>query len=173
MAASGLALATLPACQPASADPVQLKSGQTRLNGNLELPALRTLIRAFSVYFDLINLAEQRARVRALKLKAQSLGSAPMAESPEVALRTLRDGTLRDGRKRSSHQEQRLPGEIPHEIRAGAPTSVFPQTSECDQLVAKPESQCARYACREVARSLQHAVVIQPEQPVRYARQQP
>src|SRR5262245_61260701 len=32
--------------------------------GELDLPALRTLIRAFSVYFDLINLAEQRARLR-------------------------------------------------------------------------------------------------------------
>jgi phosphoenolpyruvate carboxylase len=59
--------------------------------GNLELPALRTLIRAFSVYFDLINLAEQRARIRALKLKAQQLGTAPMAESPETGLRALRE----------------------------------------------------------------------------------
>src|SRR3954453_15394407 len=59
--------------------------------GRLDLPALRTLIRAFSIYFDLINLAEQRARVRALKLKALQLGEAPMAESPEAALRALRD----------------------------------------------------------------------------------
>src|SRR4051812_22608270 len=51
--------------------------------GTLELPALRTLIRAFSIYFDLINLAEQRARVRALQMKALQLGNMPMAESPE------------------------------------------------------------------------------------------
>src|SRR5262249_30735995 len=31
----------------------------------LDLPTLRTLARAFSVYFDLLNLAEQQARVRA------------------------------------------------------------------------------------------------------------
>ena len=38
--------------------------------GQLDLPALRTLTRAFSVYFDLINLAEQQARVRALRHRA-------------------------------------------------------------------------------------------------------
>jgi phosphoenolpyruvate carboxylase len=59
--------------------------------GELELPALRTLIRAFSVYFDLINLAEQQARVRALRLKAIHLGKTPMAESPELALRRLKE----------------------------------------------------------------------------------
>jgi pimeloyl-ACP methyl ester carboxylesterase len=37
IAAAALALAALPACRPVWAEPVQLKSGQTRLNGNLEL----------------------------------------------------------------------------------------------------------------------------------------
>ena len=59
--------------------------------GQLELPKLRTLIRAFSIYFDLINLAEQQARVRALRLKAIQLGKTPMAESPELALRQLKE----------------------------------------------------------------------------------
>jgi phosphoenolpyruvate carboxylase len=59
--------------------------------GELELPALRTLIRAFSIYFDLINLAEQRARLRALRLRALH-ASAPLAESLEAALRQLREG---------------------------------------------------------------------------------
>lgn len=59
--------------------------------GQLALPDLRTLIRAFSIYFDLINLAEQRARVRALRLKALQIGDMPMAESPEAALRQLRE----------------------------------------------------------------------------------
>ncbi len=42
-----------------------------RLAG-LSLPALRTLIRSFSVYFDLINLAEQQARVRANRLRLRN-----------------------------------------------------------------------------------------------------
>lgn len=56
----------------------------------LDVPALRGLIRAFSVYFDLINLAEQRARVRALHLRANSTGRSTLAETPEAALRQLR-----------------------------------------------------------------------------------
>jgi phosphoenolpyruvate carboxylase len=55
----------------------------------LDPPALRTLVRAFSLYFDLINLAEQRARLRALRARAR--GDAPVAETLESALRQLRD----------------------------------------------------------------------------------
>ena len=75
--------------------------------GAMELPALRTLIRAFSVYFDLINLAEQRARVRALKLKVRQLGATPMAESPEAALRQLRDGGI-DASRVAAHLDRAL-----------------------------------------------------------------
>lgn len=57
----------------------------------LDVSQLRTLIRSFTIYFDLINLAEQRARVRALRLRAIDLEGAPLAESPEAALRSLRD----------------------------------------------------------------------------------
>lgn len=57
----------------------------------LPLADLRTLIRAFTIYFDLINLAEQRARVRALRIRASELGDAPLSETPEAALRSLRD----------------------------------------------------------------------------------
>ena len=59
--------------------------------GHLGLAELRTLIRAFSIYFDLINLAEQQARVRALRAKAARFGDRPMTESPEEALIQLRD----------------------------------------------------------------------------------
>ena len=61
---------------------------------DLPLADLRTLIRAFTIYFDLINLAEQRARVRALRIRAAELGGAPLAETPEAALRQLRDRGL-------------------------------------------------------------------------------
>jgi len=57
----------------------------------LDVPQLRTLIRSFTIYFDLINLAEQRARVRALRFRAIERGTTPLTESPEAAFRLLRD----------------------------------------------------------------------------------
>ena len=59
--------------------------------GELGLGDLRTLIRAFSVYFDLINLAEQQARVRAIRSHLRAADPARVDESPESALRQLRD----------------------------------------------------------------------------------
>jgi phosphoenolpyruvate carboxylase len=59
--------------------------------GRLGLGELRTLIRAFSIYFDLINLAEQQARVRAIRAHLRRNGTEPLDESPESALRQLRD----------------------------------------------------------------------------------
>lgn len=56
--------------------------------GTLDVPALRGLIRAFSVFFDLINLAEQQARVRALRHRAAKPDAA-RAESAESALQSI------------------------------------------------------------------------------------
>ena len=52
---------------PRSRRPARLRD---RL-ASLELSELRTLTRAFSLYFDLVNLAEQQARVRALRRRAE------------------------------------------------------------------------------------------------------
>ncbi|QEL20378.1 phosphoenolpyruvate carboxylase [Limnoglobus roseus] len=56
--------------------------------GTLDVPALRGLIRAFSVFFDLINLAEQQARVRTLRHRAAK-PDAPHAETAEAALKQI------------------------------------------------------------------------------------
>jgi len=56
----------------------------------LELSELRTLIRAFSVFFDLVNLCEQRARVRVLRHRTRQADPLPIPESIEAALRQLR-----------------------------------------------------------------------------------
>lgn len=62
---------------------------------SLPLEDLRMLTRAFTIYFDLINLAEQRARVRALRIRTAELGDVPLAETPEAALRLLRERGLK------------------------------------------------------------------------------
>jgi phosphoenolpyruvate carboxylase len=66
-----------------------------RLAG-LDVAALRMLIRAFSIYFDLINLAEQRVRLRVLRWQAQE-SCRPASDSFEAALIHLKEsGVTRD-----------------------------------------------------------------------------
>jgi phosphoenolpyruvate carboxylase len=72
------------------ASPERARQLRDRL-GRLGLADLRTLIRAFSVYFDLINLAEQQARVRAIRAHLRAADPTRIDESPESALRQLRD----------------------------------------------------------------------------------
>ncbi len=66
----------------------------------LDLPALRTLIRAFSIYFDLTNLAEQQARIRANRLRTLRQSDVPLAESQEAALLQLREQGVSAGQIR-------------------------------------------------------------------------
>ncbi len=75
--------------------------------GQLDVPALRGLIRAFSIYFDLINLAEQQARVRALRRAAIEGKVSWHSETPEAALRQLRERGI-DADQVAEHLDQAL-----------------------------------------------------------------
>ena len=57
---------------------------------SLGLNQLRTLSRAFSLHFDLANLAEEQARQRALRRRAGEAPSLPLAETPAEGLSQLR-----------------------------------------------------------------------------------
>jgi len=58
---------------------------------SLDISALRELIRAFTIYFDLNNLAEQHARIRAIRRRIRSQHPSPMAESFSEAVVRLRE----------------------------------------------------------------------------------
>lgn len=82
------------AAQQLRAEPSLSKARDLRDElATLDLPSLRKLTRAFSVYFDLINLAEQRARLRALRRRAQD-ESTPIPDSLAAAVHQLRASGL-------------------------------------------------------------------------------
>lgn len=58
---------------------------------SLDVGALRELVRAFTIYFDLNNLAEQHARIRAIRRRIRAQHPSPMAESVSEAVLRLRE----------------------------------------------------------------------------------
>jgi pimeloyl-ACP methyl ester carboxylesterase len=78
VAATALAcMALVLACLPASAEPVQLKSGQTRLNGNLELPAGRKVADGVALILHGTFSHDRQETIAALQenLKKHGIGS--------------------------------------------------------------------------------------------------
>ncbi|HVO43106.1 MAG TPA: phosphoenolpyruvate carboxylase [Aggregatilineales bacterium] len=76
---------------PDSADAENATESLYTLIEELDLPSKRILIKAFSNYFQLINIAEDLQRIRVLR---QREAEGYVAESIEVALRALRDAGL-------------------------------------------------------------------------------
>ena len=58
---------------------------------SLDINSLRELIRAFTIYFDLNNLAEQHARIRAIRRRIRNQHPSPMAESVSEAVLRLKE----------------------------------------------------------------------------------
>ncbi|MFL5330825.1 MAG: phosphoenolpyruvate carboxylase [Gemmataceae bacterium] len=57
---------------------------------HLSLPQARVVARAFSVFFDLANLAEDRHRIRVLRARVQESAPKPISETIAAAIGTLK-----------------------------------------------------------------------------------
>ena len=57
----------------------------------LTLPEARVVARAFSVFFDLANLAEDRHRIRVLRARVQDAAPSPISETIAAGIRKLSD----------------------------------------------------------------------------------
>jgi phosphoenolpyruvate carboxylase len=116
----------------------------------LDLPALRGLIRAFSVFFDLINLAEQQARVRALRQRAEK-PDLPAAENAHAALQRIASLGV-SAEEVAAHLEQALVVPVytahPSESRR---RTVLEKLSAIAQLLDRLEYHRLTPAEREVA----------------------
>jgi phosphoenolpyruvate carboxylase len=62
--------------------------------GTLGIREIGILARAFSTYFQLVNLAEEKERVRQLRRRARAAGRAPLDDSLDEAVRLLRRAGL-------------------------------------------------------------------------------
>jgi phosphoenolpyruvate carboxylase len=69
----------------------EAESQLTNLIASLDEPSARVVTRAFSIFFDLANLAEDRHRVRILRLREQERYPQPRGESIGEAILKMRE----------------------------------------------------------------------------------
>jgi phosphoenolpyruvate carboxylase len=139
----------------------------------LELSDLRTLIRAFSVFFDLVNLCEQRARVRVLRHRTRQADPLPIAESIEAALRQLRQrGVSADALQNMLSQAQLAPTFTAHPSEARRRTvldklrHLNEQMDRLERLDLLPREQAhARHAILEEIESLWQSDLVRVLRP--------
>ena len=61
---------------------------------SLDLPQAHLLVRAFTAFFHLVNLAEERHRLRVLRLRELAAGDTPRTESIAKAIAEIRDAGI-------------------------------------------------------------------------------
>ncbi|MFQ3592004.1 MAG: phosphoenolpyruvate carboxylase, partial [Gemmataceae bacterium] len=139
----------------------------------LELRELRTLIRAFSVFFDLVNLCEQRARVRVLRHRARQADPLPIPESIEAALRQLRQRGVSVDQLHSLLQQAHLAPTFtahPSEARRRTVLDKLRQINEemdrLERLDLLPREQArAKLAIKEEIESLWQSDLVRVQRP--------
>ncbi|NCA14304.1 MAG: phosphoenolpyruvate carboxylase, partial [Proteobacteria bacterium] len=71
-------------------------AGEALINraSDLDLPQAHLLVRAFTAYFHLVNLAEERHRLRVLRMRELAGGDSPRSESIAQAMAEVRAAGL-------------------------------------------------------------------------------
>jgi phosphoenolpyruvate carboxylase len=127
----------------------------------LDLDMAFSLVRAFTTYFHLVNIAEERGRLRTLEGREIALkGDAPRSESIGQAFSELRDEGV------SADDVRRLLGRILIEpVFTAHPTesrrrSILDHLEEIEQIVTKLDHELTPNVRRECEEALHRAITV-------------